>query len=179
MVVDPVPPPNDGGFGGGTGGKGTTGSTGHTSSSTGTGGFGGGMVVDPPPPDDAGLGALEIETDQRSAEASQGPRRLRLIDQWFDTSPKAAGVRTVDLPLFDPPRLKLGARREGEVVVVSLSGASASVSTRWEAEGEVEGTGVEVRWRPEGPADRIRVAIRSRGGVAVLSLRAEDAALVV
>jgi radical SAM superfamily enzyme YgiQ (UPF0313 family) len=151
MVVDPPPP--DGGFGG---------MGGATSSSS------SGMVVDPPPPD-AGA-ALEIPTDERTA----GPRKLRLIDQWFDTSPKTT-VRTVDLPLFDPPRLKLVARREGEVVVVSLDGASVPVSTRWEADGDVEGAGAEIRWTPSGPCDRVRVAIRSRGGVAVLSLRAEDA----
>lgn len=173
MVVDPPPP--DGGFGGGMvvdplppdGGMGGMGGAG-------TGGFGGGMVVDPPPPDDAGLGALGIESDERTASIGRAPRRLRLIDQWFDTSPKAT-VRTVDLPLFDPPRLKLAARREGDLVVVGLEGVTVPVSTRWEADGEVQGSGVEVRWRPDGPADRVRVAIRSRGGVAVLSLRADEA----
>jgi hypothetical protein len=163
MVVDPPPP--DGGLGGmGTGGH---------------GGFGGGMVVDPPPPDDAGLGALEIESDDRAASLgvpteTTGPRRLRHIDQWFDTSPKAT-ARTVDLPLFDPPRPRLAARRDGEDVVVTVEGTRARVSVRWEAEGEIVGSGSEVRWRPSGPADRVRVAVRARGGVAVLSLRADDA----
>jgi hypothetical protein len=137
------------------------------------------MVVDPPPPDDGGLGALEVETDQAVAlgvpTEETGPRRLRLIDQWFDTSPKAT-VRTVDLPLFDPPRPKLTARREGEEVVVRVEGTRTRVTTRWEAEGAIEGTGTEVRWRPAGPADRVRVAIRARGGIAVLSLKASDAA---
>lgn len=94
-----------------------------------------------------------------------------MIDQWFDTSPKAT-VRTVDLPLFDPPRLKLKARREGLAVQVSLEGATVPVSTRWEAEGEIIGSGLVVEWHPQGPTDRVRVAIRSRGGVAVLSLHA-------
>ena len=49
------------------------------------------------------------------------------------------------------------------------------MSTRWEADGEVTGNGIEVRWRPSDAADRVRVAIRSRGGVAVLSLRADEA----
>ncbi len=178
FVVDPAPPDaasSGGGFGGGM---------------TGAGGLGGGMVVDPAPPDggfggagvggaggtggampsDGGMGALEIPLDERHA----GPRRLRLIDQWFDTSPKAT-ARAVDLPLFDPPRPRLAARVDGEVVVVRLEGLGVPFSTRWEAEGEVEGDGAEVRWRPEGPADRVRVAVRSRGGVAVVSLRAEEA----
>lgn len=157
MVVDPVPPDAGPGGMGGFGGQ---------------GGQGGGMVVDPPPPD-GGMGALEVESIERSIDPAREPRKLRLIDQWFDTAPKAT-VRTVDLPLFDPPRLKLAARREGEHVVVSLSGTSTPISTRWEADGEVEGAGAEVRWRPSGPSDRVRVAIRSRGGVAVLSLRAEE-----
>jgi len=120
-------------------------------------------------PSDAGIGALEIPIEDRN----DGRRRLRLIDQWFDTSPKAT-ARTVDLPLFDPPRPRLAARRDGEVVVVRLEGLGVPFSTRWEAEGDVAGDGSEVRWTPEGPADRVRVAVRSRGGVAVVSLRAED-----
>lgn len=165
MVVDPVPP--DGGFGG-FGGFGGTGGTGAQAGE-------GGMVVDPPPPDD-GLSMIEIEREREraAAELAKEPRKLRLIDQWFDTSPKAT-VRTVDLPLFDPPRLRLKARREGEYVIVTLDGASVPVSTRWEADGDVTGSGAEVRWRPHGPADRVRVAIRSRGGVAVLSLKADEA----
>lgn len=160
-VVDPPPP--DGGFGGMV--------VDPAPEDAGIGG-GGGMVVDPPPPD-AGAGGMgmmipDAEPDPRA------PRRLRLIDQWFDTTPKAT-ARTADLPLFDPPRPRLAARRDGEDVVVSIEGVRAgSVSTRWEADGAIEGAGVEVRWRPLGPADRVRVAVRSRGGVAVLSLRAAD-----
>jgi hypothetical protein len=167
FVVDPAPA------------DASVGSGGH---GTGTGGFGG-MVVDPPPPDDAGLGALDVDSDDRAAalgvpaqgEAgeSKGPRRLRLIDQWFDTSPKAT-PRTGDLALYDPPRPRLRARREGDAVVVSVEALRARASARWEAEGEVDGEGTLVRWRPSGPSDRVRVAIRTRGGVAVLSLRAED-----
>lgn len=160
MVVDPLPP--DGGAGmGGAGGQGGQGE--------------GGMVVDPPPPD-AGVGGMGGMGGAGGAggSAAMEPRKLRLIDQWFDTSPKTT-VRTVDLPLFDPPRPRLVGRREGDEVVVEVEGLTALVSTRWEADGEVEGDGLEVRWRPAGPADRVRVAIRSRGGVAVLSLKAEEA----
>jgi radical SAM superfamily enzyme YgiQ (UPF0313 family) len=161
------------------------------------------MVVDPPPPDmpppepprpsgvdagapgkgkgrrDGGVGALDPDTLDRPGslgvpEEERGLRRLRLIDQWFDTSPKAT-ARTVDLPLFDPPRPRLSARRDGEEVVVRVEGTRGGVSTRWEADGEIDGTGTEVRWRPLGARDRVRVAIRARGGVAVLSLRADDA----
>ena len=118
--------------------------------------------------------AIEIEQDAREAMTMKEPRKLRLIDQWFDTSPKTT-ARTVDLPLFDPPRLKLKARREGALLQVSLEGATVPVSTRWEAEGEITGSGLTVRWSPLGPKDRVRVAIRSRGGVAILSLQADAA----
>jgi radical SAM superfamily enzyme YgiQ (UPF0313 family) len=165
MVVDPLPP--DAGMGGmgGEGGASSAGGAGE-----------GGMVVDPLPPD-AGMGgmsAVEVESGARFASVGREPRKLRLIDQWFDTSPKAT-VRTVDLPLFDPPRPKLSARHEGDEVVVSIDGLTALVSTRWEADGDVLGEGLCVRWRPAGPSDRVRVAIRSRGGVAVLSLKASEA----
>lgn len=43
------------------------------------------------------------------------------------------------------------------------------------AEGDIVGSGHEVRWRPRGPHDRIRVAVRTKGGVAVVSSRAADA----
>lgn len=159
MVVDPLPP--DGGFGG-MGGAGGAGE--------------GGMVVDPPPPDAGmgGMGANEVERDDRLASIKEPQRKLRLIDQWFDTSPKTA-VRTVDLPLFEPPRPTLSARKDGDLVRVSLDVMGVPASTRWEAEGDVIGSGLSVSWRPSGACDRLRVAVRTRGGVAVVSLRVDEA----
>lgn len=166
MPVDPPPP--DGGMGGfgGSGGAGAGGVGGD-----------GGMPVDPPP-QDAGISALEPPAAARTAALTSAPRRLPTldtdsasrpaIDRWHDTS--ATAVRTNDLALFDPPKLELTAERVGDEVHVRLVGATTGVSTRWEADGEVIGAGAAVRWRPRGAADRIRVAIRSRGGVAVLSL---------
>lgn len=162
MVVDPLP--IDGGFGG----------FGGFGGAAGQGGAGeGGMVVDPPPPDAGEMGLLDIEP-----EPVRPPTKLRLIDQWFDTSPKTT-VRTVDLPLFDPPKLKLVARREDDCVHVRLEGANCAVSTRWEGDGIVRGDGLDAEWHPTGPMDRVRVGIRSRGGVAILSLRADGVADVV
>lgn len=169
MVVDPVPP--DAGDDGGEGGKGGAGGMGGAGGAGGAGGQGG-MVVDPPPPD-GGMTVIEIEREERVASAKDGPRKLRLIDQWFDTSPKGT-VRTIDLPLFDPPKPKLSARREGDIVHVTVDTRGVPASTRWEAEGDVIGSGLSVEWRPSGACDRIRVAVRTRGGVAVVSLRAED-----
>lgn len=172
MVVDPVPP--DGGFGGMGGSGGGIGGKGGE----------GGMPVDPAPADiDGGFGGngalnphlMEGDEDAEKAALAQGPKKLRLIDQWFDTSPKVVR-RTVDLPLFDPPKMRLSGKREGESIVACLEGPNVPVSTRWEAEGSIDGAGLSVRWRPLGPLDRVRVAIRSRGGVAVLSMRADEIA---
>jgi hypothetical protein len=121
------------------------------------------------------LRCLDIPRDS-PVENLPGRRRLRLVDQWFDTSPKQ--YRTVDLALYDPPRATLSSKRDGDWVEVVLETA-ALVSTRWEGEGEIVGDGKRVRWRPSEPNDRLRVAVRSRGGVAVISMRAEEAALIL
>lgn len=182
MVVDPVPEDGGGGFGA-SGGGGAGGNQGGAGGSQGGAGGEGGMVVDPPPPDGGGgMGmnddAYGIPQEDRSGAPDKPERRrLRLMDQWFDTSPKKAS-RTVDLPLYDPPRAALVGRRQGDVVQVVLETA-ALVSTKWEADGEIVGDGKTVHWKPSDPKDRIRVAVRSRGGVAVVSMRAEEAELVV
>jgi hypothetical protein len=93
--------------------------------------------------------------------------------------PKLLPQHGSDPPLFDPPKLKLDARRNGESVHVALEGTTMPVTTRWEGDGDVVGSGLEVTWRPARPSDRIRVTVRSRGGVATLSLRADQARLVV
>lgn len=121
-------------------------------------------VVDPPPPDHA----------FNTPPAASGPG----IDQWRDTSPKRA-ERTADLPLWAPPELRLETRRllTGGVEVRVL-GTTSAASLRWEARGEVAALGddgLAVRWRPDETsglaADQLRVAIRTRGGVAVLATR--------
>jgi radical SAM superfamily enzyme YgiQ (UPF0313 family) len=118
-----------------------------------------GTVVDPPPVD-AGM------------ETRLEPRRLPLIDQWRDTSPRRA-VRSADLPFSDPPEVRLHARWEGDVIVARLEGGPDGVGLRWEGDGSIEGEGREVRWRPGStPDDTLRVAVRSRGGLALVSLRA-------
>jgi radical SAM superfamily enzyme YgiQ (UPF0313 family) len=178
MVVDPAP----GGMGGMAGEGGAGGGAGE-----------GGMVVDPAPGGMGGMGGeggtaalepgvlrhLRIVGGKAAEEKTASRTKLRLIDQWFDTSPKAA-VRSSDLPLFDPPQPALHAERDasGEVKVRVLGVRDAAVTTRWEADGDLSGEGTEVSWRPRGDTDRVRVAVRTRGGIAVLSLRASEAKLV-
>ncbi|MBI4705837.1 MAG: hypothetical protein HY744_32495 [Deltaproteobacteria bacterium] len=198
MTVDPVPP--DGGYGGqgawvadpvpddaGQGGQGAwvadppppdAGDAGHGGAG-GHGGHGGqgGWIDDPPPPDAgqawAGAGAdgllAAVAAPAHDGGASPAGR-------WADTSP-AGLVRTCDLPLFDPPAIELVARREADVVLVEVVGGGTALSARWEADGPVLADGPRATWRPASDDDRIRVAVRTRGGVAVKSLRAGAVAI--
>ncbi len=120
------------------------------------------IVVDPPPPDAGRLDALRMPHN----------RALPLIDQWRDTTPKRAR-RSETVALYAPPDASLAVeRREGYVrVQVRVSDAA---STRWEGDGLISGEGAEVRWEPGTADDQLRVAVRTRGGVAVLALRASD-----
>jgi len=112
-------------------------------------------VVDPPPAD-AGLGLLD-----------------EVIDHWRDTAPRRA-VRSQDLPLFDPPNVRLSARRDGDAIRVEVQGGPETITTRWQADGVVDGDGREVVWRPSSDEDLLCVAIRSRGGVTTTLLRPGD-----
>ena len=129
-----------------------------------------GFVVDPPPAD-PGMSMLEADDDAAYAENGTLKRRLRLVDQWRDSSPQQT-LRTTDLALADPPVPRLAAKREGSVVRVSIDGVGVPFSTRWEAEGELRGDGPLVEWVPADDEDQLRVAVRTRGGVAVVSIRA-------
>jgi hypothetical protein len=137
-----------------------------------------GFVVDPPPPD-AGMAAAdrpadrEAEDDRAYAEGGALKRRLRLVDQWRDSAP-VRSVRTGDLALAAPPSPRLVGRREDGVIVVRIEDVPGTYGTRWEAEGVVDGDGPEITWRPASDRSHVRVAVRSRHGVAVVSLRASD-----
>jgi radical SAM superfamily enzyme YgiQ (UPF0313 family) len=98
---------------------------------------------------------------------------LQLLDQWRDTTTRLA-TRTDDLALSNPPWIALRATREGEVVRVTVVGGPAALSLRWETDGEVDGAGREVRWKPASPVDQLRVAVRSATGVSITSLRARE-----
>lgn len=120
------------------------------------------VPVDPPPPPPPPV-----------ADPLPSPKhgKLAVIDQWRDTSVRGAR-RSEDMPLFAPPQVSLEARRVGPAVQVRLLGGEDAMSIRWEG---VEGTTLETRevsWTPTGPFDQLRVAVRTRGGVAITSLRA-------
>jgi len=121
------------------------------------------MVVDPPPPD-AGRDALNL------------PRNLRplpLIDQWRETTPRRSR-RDATVALHAPPDASLEVERAEGAVRVRVRLADAAASTRWEGDGRIAAEGLEARWEPTGDDDQLRVAVRTRGGVAVLALRARE-----
>ncbi len=130
-----------------------------------------GFVVDPAPIDGGTALLEEAEDDAAFAANGRLKKRLRLIDQWRDSSPRES-IRTRDFPLDDPPAPELAALRDGDVVRVSIQGMNVPFSTRWECDGVVYGDGPEVAWTPRSEHDQLRVAVRSRGGVAVVTLRA-------
>lgn len=119
------------------------------------------MVADPPPAD----GGMSLnDTDVR---------RLDVIDQWVDTGARRA-AKSRDLPLYEPPEIEIAAVRVGDAIEATLRGAPDGAAFRWEAEGPVDGTERTVRWTPAaGADDALRVAVRTRGGISVASLRAK------
>jgi radical SAM superfamily enzyme YgiQ (UPF0313 family) len=130
------------------------------------------FVADPPPPDTGIDAADAADAKDASTFGSAEPKR-RLLDQFRDTSPQRS-VRSDDLPLSAPPTPSIHATREGDVVHVQLRGTVAAVTTRWQGDGLIDGEGTEITWTPSGPDDALRVAVRSKGGVAVVSVRAHD-----
>jgi len=57
---------------------------------------------------------------------------------------------------------------------VSTVGVRESFGTRWEAEGAIEGDGPSIAWHPASAEDQLAVAVRTRGGIAVVTLRASS-----
>jgi len=116
-------------------------------------------IADPPPPD-ASMSALSPD----------GEHRLSVIDQWRDSSPRRA-ARSDDLPLFDPPDVRLTCEPVADGLKVSIVGGPEAIGTRWETEGEVLGDGAVVTWVPAHEDDQLRVAVRTNSGVSVVSVR--------
>jgi hypothetical protein len=119
-------------------------------------------IVDPPPPDAGRRDAMRL------------PRKgLPLIDQWRDTAPRRSR-RDDAVALYAPPDASLSTSRVDRGVTVSVEGIVGAASARWEGDGVIDDDGLSARWTPAGPDDQLRVALRTRGGVAVLALRASE-----
>ncbi len=123
-----------------------------------------------PAPYDSGIDAADAADVDTFGRLE--PKR-RLLDQFRDTSPRRS-ARSDDLPFSSPPSPSLHATRDGDVVHVRIVGALVPVTTRWRGEGAIAGEGTEVEWTPRGPEASLAVAVRSKGGVAIVSLRASE-----
>jgi methylmalonyl-CoA mutase cobalamin-binding subunit len=123
-----------------------------------------GDPVPPPPPNPP-------PTEEEDAGSDAGAVVPSLIDQWRDTAPRHT-ARSADLPLCDPPRVELVAVRRGDRIHLALEGSPDALHACWEADGALVGEGREVVWTPKSPSDQVRVAVRTPGGVAILSRRA-------
>jgi len=99
--------------------------------------------------------------------------RLGVVEHWHDSGPKRL-TRSEDLPLSDPPDIKLESKLVGKEIAVTLCGGGPSLSVRWQCEGKVMGKGRHVRWVPASPDDALRVAARSPNGIVFAMLRAKE-----
>ncbi len=131
-------------------------------------------------PQDAALDLDRIDDGQggehparNAAPATLTADGTQPIERWRDTSPRRA-MRTTDLPFHQPPTIALSARREGGRIRVTIEGSNDPMGTRWLADGDVVGDGTSVEWVPASDDGLIRVAVRTRGGVAIASLRVAD-----
>jgi hypothetical protein len=117
--------------------------------------------------------ALDPNLTDKAGPEQRVAARPAPIERWRDTSPRRA-KRSEDLPLYHPPVVALCAERQGDQIRVSLQGPTEPVGTRWQGDGAIEGDGTSVQWKPASDDDQIRVAVRTRGGIAVASLRVAD-----
>jgi radical SAM superfamily enzyme YgiQ (UPF0313 family) len=157
------------------------------------------MIVDPPPPpSDARDGSpRDLRTGEpldmvpRDTRAADEPpfivdpvveAREGLIvpdgmadtprERWANVAP-AKLKRSQDLPLCLCPEIRLAGEWQGGRVAARLDGAPGSFSTRWQAQGSVEGEGAQVLWTPSSDEDQLDVVVRTADGVAVTLLRLE------
>lgn len=163
MVVNALPP---------SGGMSSTGST--TGGGTSTGGAN-------PTSSSLTLNVNQPASDSQAAcivdpappDAGNTARTQAVVENWRDSSPKHV-VRSLDLPLFDPPDVSLESKVDGTRVSVMLRSDEPNLSLRWECEGNVSGDGREVQWQPASEDDALCVAARGPGGIAVATLRARN-----
>jgi radical SAM superfamily enzyme YgiQ (UPF0313 family) len=187
-MVDP--PPQSGGRGGAsTGGysmvdpppqSGGRGGAATAGGSTARGGSGfGGLIYDPLPPTggrsaggNAGTGPVAGRPAATAGAGALAANEIR-SGHFRDTRTRRS-MRSLDLPLFDPPDITLQAVRDGQDIVVTVSGIEGPVTMRWSSRGRIDGDGETVRWKPDGDDDQIRFAVRSLGGISVAALRVKE-----
>jgi anaerobic magnesium-protoporphyrin IX monomethyl ester cyclase len=171
IISDPVAP---------TGGMSTGGRAGSSggffgdpvvpTGGTATGGQGtGGYVVDCVP---APMAAASSPSVVDPAPPGAGERR-GLVEHWHETTPRRL-VRSEDLPLFDPPLVRLESHPTGSSIRVAVAGGEPEMTLRWQAEGSISGEDRQVIWEPASAEDALTVVVRGSGGITFATLRARD-----
>ena len=92
----------------------------------------------------------------------------------FGYSGPRRALRSRDLPLYELPEVSLVPQVREDGVHVHLQAEPVSLGIRWETDGKLTGEGRDVVWQPACDDDQLRVAVRTRGGVAITSLRASQ-----
>ena len=145
--------------------------------------------VDPLPPDS---GPRDSAADVHDAGANEPPFVVDPVvppklgldipaghdtatrEHWANTAPVRM-KRSQDLPLCLCPEVRLAGEWQGGRVHARLTGVSGTFGVRWQAQGQVDGGGAEILWTPSSDEDQLDAAVRTRDGVAVTSLRLENA----
>jgi radical SAM superfamily enzyme YgiQ (UPF0313 family) len=124
---------------------------------------------------DSGLSVVDpAPSDQTAPDAST---RRGLVEHWHETTPRRL-VRSEDLPLFDPPFVRLESEPAQGSVRVAVAGGEPGMTLRWQAEGTISDAissdSREVFWQPASADDALTVAVRGAGGISFATLRARD-----
>jgi hypothetical protein len=151
------------------------------------------QLSDPLPPDS---GPRDVNRDVRDAGTNEAPLMMDPVvdarlglqtpsdmpggheaatrEHWANTAPTRL-KRSQDLPLCLCPEVRLAGEWQGGKILARLSGVTGTFGVRWQAQGQVDGDGGEVLWTPSSDEDQLDVAVRTRDGVAVTSLRLGNA----
>ena len=145
------------------------------------------QMVSDPLPDDAGVDVgddsmwpihprpIRVSTAGSARSARARSRRAACSSSTSGWTPRRSAPCAPRIcPCSIPPEIRVSATRVGDEIHARLEGAPPGATTRWEAAGEVESDGHTARWTPDPADDALRVAVRSRGGVAVVSVRARS-----
>jgi hypothetical protein len=152
------------------------------------------VLIPDPLPQDA-RAALPFDPAEKAIASASQPRDdgSDSSSYWRDTAPKQA-QRSRDLPLFDPPHVSLDAKAiDDGKVAVSVQGLAVAASLRWASDDAIASLAPlplkanqarelqtdiedakEILWTPESETDQLRLCVRTKGGIAIVTLLASE-----
>jgi radical SAM superfamily enzyme YgiQ (UPF0313 family) len=156
--------------GGGWFGEGTGGAAGWFPEGVDAGPTGG--IPDAGPADVRPEDGVDSPSDVAPRDGETTSSIDRDATEHFTNTTPACAVRTRDLPLFDPPLVRLDFVGSDGGVRLRLRSSAPAASMQWDADGRLDVVGDEALWYPASDADRVSVVVRTPGGVSVASLSA-------